>query len=130
MTDGRQLQLTFTLDMPADFEPAEIEEEQAALGRVLAGLEGAVAVGMTPPDAVPGGAKGLPEVLGTLTATIASSRQLLATVLEAVRSWVSDSADRSVLVEIDGSRIAIRNASTEDVRRLIDVFVEQHSRDG
>ena len=130
MTAGSQLQLKLTLVMPPDFEAAEIEEEQAALGQVLAGLEGVVVVAVRSrrPDEDPSGAKGMPEALGILTAMISSSRQMLVAVLDAVRLWVSASTARSVLVEIGGARLEIRGASTQDVERLIDLFIEQHTR--
>jgi len=73
----------------------------------------------------PPGSRGLElAVLGTLLVTIA--QEALPVVLATVGRWVSRQGERSVTIELDGDRIEVSGASSEDQRRLIDAFVARH----
>jgi hypothetical protein len=129
MTGDSSIRLGLTLDLPADYEPGELEEEAAALGRLLVGLPIGPVVEPTTSGDEPLDAKGLQTVLGALTVMVAGTKEALGTVLGAVRSWVSLSAARSVIVEIDGDRLEVTGVTAHDAHRLIDLFIERHARE-
>ncbi|AWS46166.1 hypothetical protein [Streptosporangium sp. 'caverna'] len=128
LADSR-VHLGLTLDLPADFEPEETEEETAALGRMLAGLHVGSVVEPRASEGEPSGAKGLQTVIGALTVIVSGTKESLGTVLDAIRSWVSLSASRSVVVEIDGDRLEVTGVTVQEMSRLIDLFIERHARE-
>jgi hypothetical protein len=129
MAAGSLVRLGLTLDLPADYEPDELEEEAATLGRVLVSLPTGPVVEPRTSGDEPLDAKGLQTVIGALTVIVAGTKEALGAVLDTIRSWVSLSAARSVVVEIDGDRLEVTGVTAHDARRLIDLFIERHTQE-
>jgi hypothetical protein len=78
-----------------------------------------------PSAPAPDGARGGEAVtLGTLLVTLGPSA--LAAVAGAIQSWWARRGDRSVVLELDGDRVELSNASDEDRRLLVDAFLARH----
>jgi hypothetical protein len=77
--------------------------------------------------AAPAGAKGDPVSLGSLLVTLAASGGVLTTLIGAVQSWLTRSERCSVTMEIDGDKITLTGASSEEQRRLATAFIKRHA---
>ena len=117
MADSK-VHLGLTLDLPADFEPEEAEEETAALGRVLADLR----IGWVVKPADVGR-----RTIGRQRAADRHRCPHRDRVRDQgiawhragrPRSWVSLSAGRSVVVEIDGDRLEVTGVTVQEMSRL------------
>ena len=76
----------------------------------------------------PEGAKGIELLaLGGLLIKLAQSAQVLRQVVDAVRDWVGRTGARSVKLTVDGDVLAVTGASSADVKKLIDAWVQRHS---
>lgn len=106
---------------------AEAEEVAAATQRLRTELldldVDAVDLARTEP---PPGSRAVDGVaLGTLIVTLAQS-QLLASVVDAVRTWLAGSHDRSVRLELGGDTLELTGVSTDEQRRLADEWLRRH----
>lgn len=64
-------------------------------------------------------------VLGALIVTISQS-QLLPSVLDAVRSWLTAASQRSVKLELNGDVLELTGVSSNDQHRLTDAWLARH----
>lgn len=78
----------------------------------------------------PPGARGLDvETVGSLLVVLGQSATGLRAILAAVTSWLSrGESGRSVRLEVDGDVLEISQASKEDEARLVDVFIQRHTK--
>lgn len=76
-------------------------------------------------DAPPGSRGADAAALGALVVTIAQS-QLLPSVLDAVRSWLTASRQRSVKLELGGDVLELGGVSSDEQRRLTDEWLRRH----
>ena len=75
----------------------------------------------------PAGAKGIELLaLGSLAVTLGRSSKVLREVVEAIRDWAHRTGTRTVKMTIDGDVLEIAGASTQDMKTLIDSWVERH----
>jgi hypothetical protein len=56
-----------------------------------------------------------------------SQSQLLAPVLEAVRSWLAGSPQRGIKLEFDGDVLELSGVSSKEQRRLTDEWLRRHT---
>ena len=110
--------------------PGAGEEELETLSTRLRGelLElDVAAVDRARSESVPDGARGLElAALGTLLVTAGQGWDVLANVVNTVRSWASRETGRTVKLTLDGDAIELTGASSEDQRRLLEAFIERH----
>jgi hypothetical protein len=76
----------------------------------------------------PSGAKAVDVLaIGSLVVELGRSVQVLLGVVSAVRSWVSGHAVRGVKIQMDGDVLEIGRASSEEQRRLIEIWIARHA---
>ena len=75
----------------------------------------------------PAGAKvGDPASLNSLVVALAASGGVLTTLIGALQAWLMRSSARQIVVEIDGDRIEVSGASTEERRELTTAWINRH----
>jgi hypothetical protein len=82
-----------------------------------------------PADTVPPGARsGIAAVVGGLLVNLGDAVGGLAAVVSAVAQWLkrSDAPDRTVRVELDGDVLELRQPTSADQERLIELFISRH----
>jgi hypothetical protein len=109
----------------AGADPEAIAEGARQLRRELLELDvdavGAPRAGQAPP-----GSRGADAAaLGALVVTIAQS-QLLPSVLDIVKTWLTASRQRSVRLELDGDVLDLAGVSTDEQHRLTDEWLRRH----
>ena len=78
------------------------------------------------PESPPAGAKGDPITIGALVIGLAGSAAvsaLVTGVCQIIRSWVIRGRERTVIVEIDGRRLELKGATSDQHQQAIDAFV-------
>ncbi len=108
-----------------DTDPEVVAEDARQLRRELLELD-VDAVGVPGAEQAPPGSRGADAaVLGALVVTIAQS-QLLPSVLDTVRTWLTASRQRSVRLELDGDVLDLAGVSSDEQRRLTDEWLRRH----
>ncbi len=75
----------------------------------------------------PAGAKvGDPVSLNSLVVALAASGGALTTLIGALQAWLLRSSARQIVLEIDGDRIEVTGASTEERRELTAAWLNRH----
>lgn len=65
--------------------------------------------------------------VGSLVVTLAKGAASLAPLIQTVRAFVSRDARREVEIEIDGDRLSLKGASSEEQERLVAAFLARHA---
>jgi hypothetical protein len=120
--------LRLEIGIEPDAEAAEIEEAASQLRDELLELD-VEAVRVPAGEPAPPGSRGIDAgALGTLL--VAGGRVAIGPIVQAVQSWVTRRATRSVKLTIENDSIELTNVSPEDQRRLIESFLARHTPDG
>jgi hypothetical protein len=120
--------LRLEIGIEPDAEAAEIEEAASQLRDELLELD-VDAVRVPAGEPAPPGSRGIdPGALGTLV--VAAGRVAIGPIVQAVQSWVTRRATRSVKLTIENDSLELTNVSSEDQRRLIESFLARHTPDG
>ena len=127
MSEG-VMQMMLRLDAGADADAHELNELTTQLRRQLLELDleavDRVRTGETPP-----GARAADFMaLGALVVTLGKSPGLMKGVIGVVQSWLAASHGRSVELQIAGDTIKVGGLSLDEQQRLVDLFVQRHSR--
>ncbi|WP_019809030.1 hypothetical protein [Saccharomonospora halophila] len=121
------LSLTITVDT-AVVDAEEHEAHTADLGRRLRESAGSLRASPAPVAEAPPGAKGLGSALvAGFEVTVTASRRTLAAVIETLRAWTTAVTSRSVVVELDGDRLEITGATTEQIDHVLEAFLDRHT---
>jgi membrane-associated two-gene conflict system component 1 (EACC1) len=79
----------------------------------------------------PGGAKGAGLLAaGELVVGLVASPPVLASVIDAVRSWLGRNRARSVKLTLDGDALEVSGVSSAEQDRLIELWVARHGTGG
>ena len=123
MSEPERVRLQMGVAGPTD--PEEVDELTRRLRNRLLELD----VGTV--DPVPGaeppeGAK-VAEVVavGALLVTVAQSVGAVSSIVTTVQSWLSGHPERTVEVEVDGNKLVIRGAESEQQERLIGAWLAE-----
>ena len=117
------LSIHFTVEPGADAE--EVTEATLQLRRELLDLD-VEAVEIPRAGEPPPGSRAVDlAALGALVVTVAQS-QLLASVVAAVQSWLSNSHRRSIKLELGGDVLELAGVSSAEQRRLTDEWLRRH----
>ena len=121
-------EVNLQVSIGADGEAAEVAEAALQLRRELLGLD--VDTVKTPQAGAPlPGTKGVEvAVAGALLVSLSDPR-VLAPVVEAVRSWLAGSFQRSVKMELGGDVLELNGLSSAEQRRLADEWLARHAAD-
>jgi hypothetical protein len=109
----------------ADVE--EIDELTRQLRRALLELD-IVAAEPAPAGQAPPDAKAVEALaLGGLIVSLVNASGLLASVVDAIQSWVAGRGPRSVRLELDGDVLEVSGISSRRQDQLIDVWLDRHA---
>jgi hypothetical protein len=75
---------------------------------------------------IPEGARGDPFALGTLVVTLVTP--VIPKLIDILQSWRMNRGSRPLSLEIDGDKITIDGNPTKEQQRLIDLFINRHTR--
>jgi membrane-associated two-gene conflict system component 1 (EACC1) len=77
----------------------------------------------------PEGSKAGEEMItwGSLLVSLAASGGVLPSLIGTVQSWLSRRENQKISMEIDGDKLEVTGVSSEEQRRLIDIWVGRHS---
>jgi hypothetical protein len=126
--DGELLSLTLRVEGGADADAQELDDLARRLREQLLELD-VRSVEPLPSGEAPPGTRAVDAVaLGGLLVTLAKSPELLKTLLGAVQGWLGGQGARSVELQIAGDTLKVSGLSSDEQRRLIDLFVERHGR--
>jgi hypothetical protein len=120
--------LRLEIGIEPDAEAAEIQEAASQLRDELLELD-VEAVRVPAGEPAPPGSRGIDAgALGTLL--VAAGHVAIGPIVQAVQSWVTRRATRSVKLTIENDSLELTNVSPEDQRRLIESFLARHAPDG
>lgn len=78
---------------------------------------------------VPDGTRAVEAItLGALALTLASSGGVLTTIIGALKDWLTRNHEHSISLEIDGDKISITGASSQQEERLIREWIKRHKK--
>lgn len=110
-----------------DAEPEEIAELTRNLRSELLELDVDAAELAAGGDAPPGTKSVDAIALGGLIVSLANASGLLASVVDAIKSWVSGHGPRSVKLELDGDVLEVSGISSRRQDQLIKLWLDRHA---
>ncbi|MER7461004.1 hypothetical protein [Micromonospora sp. NPDC126480] len=123
---GRVLRVTVLADQDAD------DQDLAVLAE---GLRAEVLesefdlVGEPAPAPLPPGAKAAdPAGVTSLLIALAASGGVLTGLIGLLQAWLLRGSDRTLVVEIDGDRLELTGATSEERRRLTNAWLSRHEQ--
>ncbi|MEH1893130.1 MAG: hypothetical protein V7K92_28185 [Nostoc sp.] len=63
---------------------------------------------------------------GTIIVTLLATGGVVATLINAIQSWLTRHERRSITLEIDGNKLQITGISSEEQQQLIDAWIKRH----
>ena len=127
MSDDR-LRVNLRLEAGDDADAREIDQLTLELRRRLLELPVDAVDPVSGGAAPPGTRAGEVIALGALLMTLAKSPEVLKVAVGTVQSWLGARQGKSIEMEIGGDKIKLSGLSSEEQRRLVDLFVERHAR--
>lgn len=127
MSDDR-LRVNLRLEAGDDADAREIDRLTLELRRRLLELPVDAVDPVSGGAAPPGTRAGEVIALGALLMTLAKSPEVLKIAVGTVQSWLGARQGKSIEMEIGGDKIKLSGLSSEEQRRLVDLFVERHAR--
>jgi hypothetical protein len=107
--------------------PAELDQLTDSLRRELLDLD-VDRVRKPSSGEAPPGARGIElAAIGALILEFGRSAKTLSTVIGAIQSWLGGRQNRSIKIEMDGDRLEIAGASSDEQQRLITAWVDRHA---
>lgn len=119
----KKIQILLSLNADKGLDDEQMERVTRQLRFELLGLD-VDDVELVKSGAAPTGAKAGDTIAwGTLLMTLAASGGVLTTIIGTLQSWLTRHNQRSISLEINGSKIDIKGISSEDQRRLINEWI-------
>ena len=128
---GAQVQLAAVVDAGPDSDAEELAELAQRLRGQLLELDVAAVEPATGGEA-PAGAKGVELLaIGGLVVQFAMKSEILKSVVDATAAWLGrQQGGRSVKLTLDGDTLEVTGVSSDEQRRLVDLWVARHADDG
>lgn len=121
-------QISLHVDAGADADPEEIDDLTAELRERLLELDVETVEPRRGGEAPAGTRAGDVLTIGGLIVTLVTSPELLKGTIGTVQSWLSARSGKTVELEINGQKIKLTGITSEEQRRLIDLFVERTTK--
>jgi hypothetical protein len=127
---GEQAQLAAVVDAGADSDAEELAELTRRLRGQLLELDVDAVEPATGGEA-PAGSKGVELLaIGGLVIQFAMRSEVLKSVVDATTAWLGRQQGRSVKLTLDGDTLEVTGVSSDEQRRLVDLWVARHADDG
>jgi hypothetical protein len=127
---GEQAQLAAVVDAGADSDAEELAELTRRLRGQLLELDVDAVEPATGGEA-PTGSKGVELLaIGGLVIQFAMKSEVLKSVVDATTAWLGRQQGRSVKLTLDGDTLEVTGVSSDEQRRLVDLWVARHADDG
>jgi hypothetical protein len=127
---GEQAQLAAVVDAGADSDAEELAELTRRLRGQLLELDVDAVEPATAGEA-PAGSKGVELLaIGGLVIQFAMKSEVLKSVVDATTAWLGRQQGRSVKLTLDGDTLEVTGVSSDEQRRLVDLWVARHADDG
>jgi hypothetical protein len=127
---GEQAQLAAVVDAGADSDAEELAELTRRLRGQLLELDVDAVEPATGGEA-PAGSKGVELLaIGGLVIQFAMQSEVLKSVVDATTAWLGRQQGRSVKLTLDGDTLEVTGVSSDEQRRLVDLWVARHAGDG
>jgi hypothetical protein len=125
-----QAQLAAVVDAGADSDAEELAELTRRLRGQLLELDVDAVEPATGGEA-PAGSKGVELLaIGGLVIQFAMKSEVLKSVVDATTAWLGRQQGRSVKLTLDGDTHEVTGVSSDEQRRLVDLWVARHADDG
>jgi hypothetical protein len=127
---GEQAQLAAVVDAGADSDAEELADLTRRLREQLLELDVDAVEPATGGEA-PTGSKGVELLaIGGLVIQFAMKSEVLKSVVDATTAWLGRQQGRSVKLTLDGDTLEVTGVSSDEQRRLVDLWVARHAGDG
>jgi hypothetical protein len=127
---GEHAQLAAVVDAGADSDAEELAELTRRLRGQLLELDVDAVEPATGGEA-PAGSKGVELLaIGGLVIQFAMKSEVLKSVVDATTAWLGRQQGRSVKLTLDGDTLEVTGVSSDEQRRLVDLWVARHADDG
>ena len=127
---GAQAQLAAVVDAGPDSDAEELAELTRRLRGQLLELDVDAVEPATGGEA-PAGSKGVELLaIGGLVIQFAMKSEVLKSVVDATTAWLGRQQGRSVKLTLDGDTLEVTGVSSDEQRRLVDLWVARHADDG
>ena len=127
---GAQAQLAAVVDAGPDSDAEELAELTRRLRGQLLELDVDTVEPATGGEA-PAGSKGVELMaIGGLVIQFAMKSEVLKSVVDATTAWLGRQQGRSVKLTLDGDTLEVTGVSSDEQRRLVDLWVARHADDG
>jgi hypothetical protein len=122
-------QAAISIDAGDNADPEELQRLSLQLRRELLGLdvEDVTIAQATTSEERTKAADAL--TWGSLLVTLGAAKDLLPSVIGVVQSWLSRESEHSVTMEIDGEKLVLSGASSDQVQQFIDQWFQRHQPD-
>lgn len=122
---NRMTKLQLTINTGTDTDAQELSELTRQLRQEISALD-VEEVGLLRGEKIPEGAKaGDPITWGTLLVTLVASGGVLPTLINAIQSWLTQHATRSITLKIGDDQLDVKGVSSEEQRQLIDLWLKR-----
>ena len=124
---GAQAQLAAVVDAGPDSDAEELAELTRRLRGQLLELDVDTVEPATGGEA-PAGSKGVELLaIGGLVIQFAMKSEVLKSVVDATTAWLGRQQGRSVKLTLDGDTLEVTGVSSDEQRRLVDLWVARHA---
>ena len=124
---GTQAQLAAVVDAGPDSDAEELAELTRRLRGQLLELDVDTVEPATGGEA-PAGSKGVELLaIGGLVIQFAMKSEVLKSVVDATTAWLGRQQGRSVKLTLDGDTLEVTGVSSDEQRRLVDLWVARHA---
>jgi hypothetical protein len=121
------LSLTLLVDGGVDADARELDELTQRLRQRLLETDVRSVESMQAAAPPPGTRAVDAMVIGSLLVTLARSPEVFKSVVGVIQDWVAGNRARSVDLQMGGDTLKVSGLSSEEQRRLIDLFVQRHA---
>ena len=126
---GSHVQLAAVVDAGPDSDAEELAELTQRLRGQLLELDVDAVEPATGGEA-PAGSKGVELLaIGGLVIQFAMKSETLRSVVDATSAWLGRQQGRSVKLTLDGDTLEVTGVSSDEQRRLVDLWVARHADD-
>ncbi len=111
-----------------DLDLEELEQLTKKLRQELLELDIESAEFATTGEKIIGAKAGDPINWGTIIITLLAAGGVATKLIDLSQAWLTQNQQQSIVLEIDGDKLEIKGISSEEQQKLIDMWIERHSK--